>query len=151
VANLRTFFNDIRNKLRADLTSVVDSNIIFATDEIGEAGILGFPCVFIIDGGDENAEHAGGNILTQRVDIMIFADIPGRREEKESIVGDGTEKGVVQLADDVRSSLSNWRALSSGNTSIKTLYISSEPSVIGEEAGGGWRATKTLTFDFEIQ
>lgn len=154
MATLNQLFKDIQSRLQTDATvTVADDDIRFG-EELGNAGVFNFPAILIVDTGDENAEHAGANIVNQGMDIMVFAEIYGRREDGESLVGDGSNKGVLEHADDVRESLRNYRSLTtgaSGNNSVKTLYLGSDPTVIGFDDNNDARAMKVLHFSFEVQ
>lgn len=154
MASLKTLLDDIKTQLDTDVTEVKSTSIFIVDEEepVNDFGVE-YPYLLLKDGGDENIELSGANQLDVTIAITIVQELIGRSEDSESIMGDGSSKGVLAFADDIRSSLRNFRTFTGSNSgkSLKTIYVGSNPTEIPEsEEGGNSRAFKTLFFNFSL-
>jgi|Deesub1362B_J571_1020462.scaffolds.fasta_scaffold00331_37 hypothetical protein len=101
---MKELLNAIKSKLKTDLTYLRNVEIIpseeFPPDEAG------FPCVGLKDGEIViTSETKGYHIQLLEVFIYIYVSISINREA--SIMGDVSQKGVLEIEEDIINSLKN--------------------------------------------
>ncbi len=98
---MKTLLTDIKAQLLADITSLKGAVILpdfYVFDES-----IGFPMIGLLDNGDDDPGlEKGGSLARLRVSVGIYQAIVS---PESSMIGDGIDKGVLDLADDVRASL----------------------------------------------
>lgn len=87
----------------AGLSYIRDNDIFITPDTDYVPRQTKMPCIGIKDGAIRYDLDYGADVKTMEVEIAVFAEI--LRDEGSSIIGDGTRKGILEIAEDVISIL----------------------------------------------
>lgn len=83
----------------ASLDYFRDDDIFITPDADYVPRQVKMPCIGIKDGAIRYDLDYGADVKQMDVEIAVFAEI--LRNEQSSIIGDGTRKGILEIADDV--------------------------------------------------
>lgn len=95
-----TIMQAIKTELESRLTYVRDGDIFYAEDLGIIPDYVRFPCVGIKDGGQQNRRELAGRKISfdQVVDLLCYVQL---LKPEATIIGDGTYKGILEVALDV--------------------------------------------------
>jgi hypothetical protein len=126
---METILAALKSSIPAAMREIKAVHILPDPDLLPESAQ--FPCVGLRDGdsdfleGMDRTEEESGSVL-----IYVYVQI---LKEEASIMGEGSKKGVLRLAKDLRTAL-NWSTL---NGLVKHFYspgvMASETMFIGED------------------
>jgi hypothetical protein len=99
---MKTLLTSIQAHLIAELTYL--QGVFIVPDFFIYPQGAGFPMVALLDGGDSNSDkEKGARLELLRVSIGIYQAVASG--DDASVVGDGTDKGVLEIKDDIMGEL----------------------------------------------
>ena len=100
---MKTLLTSIQTLLKAQLMYVKD---VFITPDLYDfSDAPGFPMIGLLDNGDDpyDREKGAGNSLL-KVTVGIYQSVA---KPEASVIGDGIDKGVLEIKDDIWAELCN--------------------------------------------
>jgi len=130
---MKELLNAIKSQLRTDLTYVRDSDIFITEAENLIPDSIRFPAVGIKDGPVARKELAGGMMeYTMNPKIIPYVQLT---KPEAAIMGDTStdSKGILDMEDDIHSSLDENLLNISGMQHAASAPISPESETFGDE------------------
>ena len=143
---MKNLLTAIKTQLQADLIYVRDSDIFVTEDEILVPEAVRFPAVGLKDGPVSWSVISQGPSKEQTLTVTVIAYVEIIKPEV-SIMGDAAsgKKGVLEIIDDVRSSLDENTL--SGQASNAEVVSESASELLGDEET--MIQKKSISFKYE--
>jgi hypothetical protein len=140
---MKTLLTSIQTLLKAELTYVKTVDIV--PDFLVFSEAAPFPMICLLDNGDDvSGKEKGAGLYRLKVSIGIYQAIASA--DDASVIGSGSEKGLLDIAADVWNELKN---VDFSGAYIVPVYIrSSKTQAIERENYAGFVAFKSIDLEY---
>jgi hypothetical protein len=129
---MKALLQAIKSRLENQLNYI--KKVHYLVDEDLLPAATGFPCIGLKDGNISYEQYAAEGIqkIITEVRVIVYQEI---LRPEAPVMGYGNEKGVLEIAADVKAALDNYKTLGSITNIVFADLISEEASeTMGSEA-----------------
>ncbi len=139
---MKTLLTSIRDHLDAELSYLKSVTVVPDLAVIPDESA--FPMVCLLDNGDENSTREKGARLERlRVSIGVYQAVAA---DEATVLGDGTEKGVLDIKDEVMNALRD--KIFTGGYQAPFYIRSSRTQTFVDRDFQGFVAFKTIDLEY---